>query len=98
MEFEWDPRKNESNLLKHLIDFDDARKIFLGPIQCAIDDRREYGETRYVAIGALDGVILTVVYTWRGEICRIISARRADKDERSSYCSTFPGVEVGRKD
>lgn len=46
------------------------------------DDRRDYGEPRTVALGCVDGEWLVVVYTWRGETCRIISARKASRKER----------------
>ena len=49
------------------------------------DTRREYGERRIKAIGELNGVIISVVYTWRGDRRRLISARKARADERKKY-------------
>ena len=49
------------------------------------DTRREYGERRIKAIGELNGVVISVVYTWRGDRRRLISARRARADERKQY-------------
>ena len=53
------------------------------------DDRQDYGEIRFAAIGIVEDVELYVVYTMRGDVTRIISARRARKDERQEYHHTF---------
>ena len=85
-EFEWDPAKADSNLAKHGIDFVDAIKIFDDPALYVIVDARVYGERRYKALGLLDGKVLLIVYTMRGDnICRLISARRANRRERTAY-------------
>ncbi|HLF05219.1 MAG TPA: BrnT family toxin [Dehalococcoidia bacterium] len=55
------------------------------------DARRNYGETRIVAVGATDGVAVTIVYTTRGEVRRIISARRSKRDERRACRQAYPG-------
>jgi uncharacterized DUF497 family protein len=91
MEFEWDENKRQSNLSKHGIDFVDAAKIFNRPVLERVDNRYDYGETRIVALGEENGVVLFVVYTWRGEVRRIISARRATKRERNKYYQTIYG-------
>lgn len=84
--FEWDEAKNVSNIAKHGIDFADARRIFTGPIVTRIDDRFEYGETRMLSIGTVEGrAFLVVVHTTRGETTRIISARLANRAERLEY-------------
>jgi len=76
MEFEWDHSKNKANVAKHGISFEEAAEIFDYPIHETVDTRAEYGETRYIGIGRNRySVILTVVYTERGEAIRIISAR-----------------------
>ena len=69
-----------SNLLKHEIDLVDAAGIFQRPVAEWADTRREYGESRFVAIGEVEGIILTVVYTVRGDVYRLISARRIRHD------------------
>lgn len=75
-----------SNGTPHGIDFDTATEIFEDPDLFVIIDSRIYGERRYQAIGASGGVILFVAYTMRGEdVCRIISARRANRRERAAY-------------
>ncbi|MBI4500201.1 MAG: BrnT family toxin [Gemmatimonadetes bacterium] len=83
--FEWDPDKRESNLLKRGIDLVDAAGIFQRPVVEWEDNRLEYGERRMVAIGELEAAVLTVVYTVRGDVYRLISARRARHDEKAAY-------------
>ena len=85
MDFEWNERKNHANIAKHGIDFDEAIGIFRGVVVERVDKRRDYGETRVVAIGMAEGRELVVVYTLRGEAHRVISARRARRDERRTY-------------
>jgi uncharacterized DUF497 family protein len=77
-------------MLKHGIDFEDAIGIFNGRILEEVDARRDYGETRIIAIGVVEGRELVLVYTMCGQICRIISARRARRDERRAYRQVFP--------
>jgi uncharacterized DUF497 family protein len=89
MEFEWDPGKNEANIRKHGIDFEDAIGIFAGPILTRRSDRE--GEERWVAIGAVEGREVAMVYTIRGAALRIISARRARRNERRDYRQAHPG-------
>ena len=85
MEFEWDGRKAASNLDKHGVDFADAVTVLDDEIAVTVRDEGP-GEDRYVTIG-MDaiGQRLVVVYTWRGERVRIISARKATPRERKSY-------------
>ena len=90
MNFEWDEAKNEANIAKHGISFLSAARVFDGPILRYPDTRRDYGEARILAIGLAEGTELAVVYTERGEAIRIISARRARRDERRTYRQVFP--------
>ena len=86
MQFAWDEAKAASNLRKHGIDFDDAVRIFLDPRRLlAGDERFDYGERRLQVLGAVDGRILFVVRTWRGGVCRLNSARKANGRERRRY-------------
>lgn len=90
IEFEWDEQKRLSNLEKHGIDFIAACQIFDGYTVDFEDNRYDYGEDRFIAIGEINGQILTVVYTYpddinQGDMIRLISARRASKNERSIY-------------
>jgi uncharacterized DUF497 family protein len=83
MLFEWDESKRQTNLAKHHIDFRDAQRIF----ESAVFEKSEtrQGEDRIVAIGLIEGIEIVVVYTIRGKLRRIISARRAHRDERQEY-------------
>lgn len=86
VEFEWDDGKAESNLRLHGISFEDALPVFLDPWRLEVeDDREDYGETRYYAIGMVSDVVLAVIFTWREECVRIISARKATKPEQRKY-------------
>ncbi len=86
MEFEWDQSKNELNVDKHRISFQDAILVFNDPGRLEIDTTRpEYGEQRSKVIGNLGPFVITVIFTTRGDRKRIISARRARKDERRAY-------------
>lgn len=89
MEFEWDDAKAASNQAKHGIDFDDAIRIFSGPMLEWPDNRLDYGEHRVIAVGIADA-LLTVVYTRRRDAVRIISARRSNKHEREAYFRRHP--------
>ncbi len=89
MEFEWSSDKAEANLAKHGIDFEDAIAIFEGATLEVRSDRE--GEERWRAIGLLEGIPITVIYTPRGSYRRIISARRARKNERTAYHQAYPG-------
>jgi len=85
MEFEWDETKRHSNIEKHGVDFEDVIYIWEGDVKVAPDPRDYGGETRRLAFGAIDGRLFVVVHTWRGDVCRIISARKANERERRAY-------------
>jgi uncharacterized DUF497 family protein len=85
MGFQWDAGKSAANEAKHGLAFADAVAIFAGPVLIVEDKRREYGERRWNALGEVEGIVLHVTYTERDEDIRIISARRASRDERESY-------------
>jgi uncharacterized DUF497 family protein len=86
LEFEWDEAKARINLKKHRVSFLTAAAIFLNGRLERIDDRKEYGELRWIALGRVDGEVYRVVFTWRGEnLIRLISAQKASKDEREIY-------------
>jgi uncharacterized DUF497 family protein len=85
-EFEWDAAKAEGNLSKHRVSFDAARYVFDDAFACdRWDSDSDPGEIRYVIIGMVKEVILTVVYTERGSRIRIISARKATTHEQREY-------------
>ena len=85
MEFEWDEAKRLSNLDKHGIDFLDVEEVFDGDIVTVEDDRYGYSEQRFVTFGVLQGRIVSVTYTDRGDVVRLISIRRATKYEQRTY-------------
>ena len=86
MPFEWDERKRRSNLDKHGVDFVLATRVFEDPNLLERRDRqRDYGELRFQVIGVAGNVVLFVVYTLRKGRIRIISARKATRNERNRY-------------
>ena len=89
MRFAWDRRKSAENLRIRGFDFDFAALVFEGATLEREDQRRDYGETRVIAIGLAQGIALTVVYTDRAEsgalVRRIISARLSNRHERQAY-------------
>jgi uncharacterized protein len=87
MLFEWDEAKSRRALSERGFGFDHAVRIFLGPTLEKHDVRRDYGEVRIQAIGATDGDVLFVVYTDRGDVRHIISARLANRKERKLWHS-----------
>ena len=80
---EWDEQKAASNRRKHGVDFDEAIQVFYGASLLRRSDRNM--EERWIAIGESEGRVIAVVFTWRGETLRIISARRARKNEKRAY-------------
>lgn len=85
MRFDWDPPKHAWNVRERGFGFDFAALIFEGDTIEWPDDRRDYGEARVRAIGQVDGLVLHVVFTDRGDLRRIISARLADRKERNRW-------------
>ena len=85
MRIEWDDEKNEMNFQKHGLWLDDAWAVFQSPMTIRVDDRKDYGETRYSALGCLENTIVFLVYTIRSNKIRMISMRRANRKERAIY-------------
>jgi uncharacterized protein len=86
MRFVWDPDKRESNLEKHGLDFVIAAEVFIDRQHLDEDSTRpEHGEVRRKAIGRVGHLMVCVIYTDRNDVRRIISARRARRDERERY-------------
>jgi uncharacterized protein len=84
--FEWDENKARHNLRKHGVGFVASLAVFEDPRRIErVGDRRDYGEDRIQVIGLSAGRVLFVVYTRRGDVIRVISARRANRDERKAY-------------
>ena len=90
MRFSWDARKTERNLRERGFDFEFATQIFETSTLERADARRDYGESRVIALGKAQNILLSVVYTDRieadGELNRrIISARKGNRRERKIY-------------
>jgi uncharacterized DUF497 family protein len=79
--FEWDEAKHARTLRDRGLGFDDGARIFAGRVVIWRDARRDYREERFRAVGETEGDILHVVFTWRGDVMRIISVRRANRKE-----------------
>lgn len=88
MQFEWDDEKNKINTEKHKISFSIAKFVFNDENRLEIfDDAHSTNEERYITIGLIEQVpiVVTVVYTERGQRIRLISARKATAKERKMY-------------
>lgn len=82
----WDPVKAEANLKKHGIRFSDAEAVLYDPLALSMEDIDSEGESRYVTIGRdAVGRVLVVVYTYREDNIRLISARTASRKEIKVY-------------
>jgi uncharacterized DUF497 family protein len=87
--FEWDERKRRANVLKHRVDFSLVVEIFEGDYVEIEDDRSSFEEPRYRALGTFEGQSYVVVYTWRQETRRIISAWRVGERGKRRYQALF---------
>jgi uncharacterized DUF497 family protein len=97
-QFEWDERKNRKTIKDRGIDFNDIKAIFIGPTLEFVDKRKDYGEERIIAYGQTQGVIFAVIYTMRGTVCRIISARIANRHEQADYLQAIAEDQARGKD
>ncbi|MHB8345948.1 MAG: BrnT family toxin [Acidiferrobacterales bacterium] len=86
MRFQFDPRKAASNLKKHEVSFADAEGVFYDTFAIHQMDPDSADEERFIAVGmGSAGIVLVVIYTLRGEEIRLISARRATRNEVKKY-------------
>ena len=90
MEFRWDPRKDALNKDKHGIGFETASLVFSDPLHVSVQDRIVDSEQRWRTMGQVGGlIIIVVIHTYieknGQEIIRIISARKATKQEGKHY-------------
>jgi uncharacterized DUF497 family protein len=95
-EFEWDEDKNEANLAKHGIDFDEASEVFYEPLVVRRSNRNN--EERWIAIGRSNDRIISVIFTRRNELIRIISARHPRPNEERAYRDASMGRSTQGKD
>jgi uncharacterized protein len=82
MRFTWDDDKYESNLVKHGFDFADAKVVFSGPTFTYEDDRFAYGEQRFLTLGLLGQVVVSITHAESADEVRVISMRRGSKREQ----------------
>jgi uncharacterized protein len=87
-DFDWNPNKREQVFRERGIDFDDARRVLAEPFFARRSDRK--GEAPYMVFGFLGDVEVVFVCTFQGELCWVITARRASRDERKKYHSHLP--------
>ena len=86
MNYEWDDIKRAKNIQKHGIDFVEIVHFDWGSALETLDDLENYNEARFKAIGFIQGRLMSLVYTMRGEeVMRIISLRRVTKKEERAY-------------
>lgn len=86
MRFEWNDEKNAINIKKHGIDFKDVEEMFTHPLVTYQDTRIAYGEERWVGIGWIKTSLCTMVYVeYYEDVIRIISVRKANKNEAKYY-------------
>jgi len=85
VEFAFDPAKDAVNRRKHRISLRRAEDFDYDAAFFRVDDRKDYGEIRFRALGFLDGRLFRLVFTQRGDVIRSISLRKANKAEEKEY-------------
>ena len=83
--YEWDEDKNRKNLSERGLSFDDAEAVFAGPCVTFEDTREDYDEQRLITFGLLEGRLVVIAHTPRGENIRIISMRKGNDREQKTY-------------
>ena len=85
MRFTWSEAKRQLNLEQHGLDFVDAARVVDGPTFTYEDDRFEYSEQRFVTLGVLAGLVVSIVHTETPRLIRVISFRKATKHEQTIF-------------
>lgn len=83
MRFSWDERKRRLNLKEHGLDFVDTPRVFEGPTFTFEDDRFAYDEQRFVTLGFLAGMVVSLVHTESSSRIHVISFRKATRNEEA---------------
>ena len=89
MQYRWSDAKRQLNLQQHGLDFIDAPKVFDGPTFTYEDDRFDYSEQRFVTLGLLDDLVVSVVHTETPRLIRVISFRKATRHEQTIFFSSI---------
>ena len=89
MRIEFDDAKRAETMRARGLDMARAADVFAGPTLTVEDDRRDYGEVRYITIGFLDEAMVVLVWTPREGANRIISMRKTNERERRLYRPRF---------
>ena len=89
MRFSWDERKRRLNLKNHGLDFVDASRVFKGPTFTFEDDRFAYDEQRFVTLGFLAGMVVSMVHTESPSRIDVISFRKATRNEEAILFKNF---------
>ena len=85
MKISYDPAKRAHTLALRGLDFDNAADVFAGRTIDFIDDREDYGETRWLSFGLLGQRLVVIVWTPRNEARHVISMRKANGREQAKY-------------
>ena len=83
--YEWDDDKNKANIARHRVAFDEAEQFAWEGALVASDDRQDYRESRFVAVGYVGHRLHVLAFTERGDKVRVISLRKANKREVKRY-------------
>ncbi|MDP2835179.1 MAG: BrnT family toxin [Pseudomonadota bacterium] len=86
----WDEAKRQLNLRNHGLDFVGCEAVFDGPVETWDDNREAYGELRINLLGLLNGVVVHMTYTERGDDLHVISLRKAEKYEIRFFTQRLP--------
>jgi uncharacterized DUF497 family protein len=91
----FDPAKRAKTLANRGLDFADAAEVFAGHFTVAPDERRDYGESRFISAGFLRGRVVAIVWTPRGDAWHIISMRHCHAKEIREFRRRYPEVFEG---
>ena len=85
MKVSFDPAKRAKTLAERRLDFADAAEVFAGRHTVEADERRDYGEPRFISAGLLHGRVVVLAWTPRGAVRRVISMRHAHERENDEW-------------